>query len=101
MWSSTNIALGTVVQKKKQYIKIQWTGEEEPTIYQMKSSCGCTTPSYNPETRTLSVTFTPAKVPVHKQAEGQYFSRQIVKIWEEEQEEATTTITISAIVKKS
>lgn len=100
MWEKTSISLGTVQQKKKNYIEIKWLGEEQPIIYQMKSSCGCTAPKYDEKTKTLKVTYTPGAVPKHKQAEGQYFSRQQVKIWEKEQEEYTTAIDISAIVKK-
>lgn len=46
--------------------------KELPEILSLQSSCGCSVPSYNKETRELIVNFKPGKIPLHLRNQGYY-----------------------------
>lgn len=69
-----------------------------PKITKLKSSCGCSTPTYDKKLNQVVVEYTAQKIPKHLKHEGQYKSRKLITIVYED--ESRDTLIFHGTVKK-
>lgn len=77
-WTQKQINLGEIIVGKKQTVIFQATRDLD--IINLESSCGCSKPSYNKETKQLIVIYTPDAIPKHLQSVGKYNTTKSVTI---------------------
>ena len=96
-WSSKHINLGSIKQSKKVFVLFLNQGENKE-ITSLTSSCGCSSPTYNKESKVLQVAFTPPKIPYHLRSKGFYKSTKFIYI--EYADKTTERLSFSATVTK-
>lgn len=75
-WKEMSINLGTINEKTRHEVKF-YAKNDIPEIRNLRSSCGCTTPVYNTETKVLSVTYKAGSLPGHLNGKPQKFIKYI------------------------
>lgn len=81
MWDTTSANIGTVAPGTTATTQFTFNGDIElipdlvnPSKYQMVASCDCTGASWNPDTKTMRLTFKAKPIPLHLISKGEYFS---------------------------
>lgn len=78
-WEEYEIDLGEV--KKKSTVSAIFTAKEDiKTIAGIVASCGCTTPIYDLEKKTLSVSFKAGNIPFHLRKQGFYIANKKITV---------------------
>lgn len=96
-WTMNFKDLGTL--KVGQVTKFTFNANKKLNITRVVPSCFCLTASYNEETNTINVKYTPTPIPVHLKAEGRYNSTKTILVYY--QDGRTETLTFTAkIIKK-
>lgn len=57
-------------------VEFKYLGDD--AIAKVTSSCGCTTPSYNPDSKTLVTFYKAGSIPHHLKSRGYYLTEQNV-----------------------
>lgn len=68
MWKEPIQDLGEIKARQKHQIVFEYEGDIK--VKEIKPSCGCTNTDWNPENKTLRVTYTPASIPFHLKQMG-------------------------------
>ena len=55
MWSKQTINFGQCKPNEIKYESVQYLGNQEISSSNFMVSCGCTNPTYNPQTKTLTI----------------------------------------------
>ena len=76
-WDKTTIELN-VSENSRTRVEFKYLGDD--TIAEVTSSCGCTAPSYNPESKTLVTFYKAGSVPHHLKSRGYYVTEQRVMV---------------------
>lgn len=101
-WDTMNLDLGTLSVGKRIEITFTYIGPNPELITQsnVRASCGCSTPIWNPSTKQLKVLYLPNPVPVHLTMKGQnqYNSSKYITVNYAGREER---LTFTALIRKS
>lgn len=78
-WDKQSKNLGILKEEIKTIVTFEAKGDLRKII-SLRSSCGCTTPIYDPETGMLKVSYKPGLVPKHLEAQGYYNSTKTITV---------------------
>lgn len=76
-WDKTTVELN-VSENSRTKVEFKYLGDD--VITKATSSCNCTTPSYNPESKTLVTFYKSGSVPHHLKGKGYYLTEQSVTV---------------------
>jgi hypothetical protein len=81
-WIQEHIELGVIKPHTTHNIEFKWEGKVpgDFAIIEMKSSCGCTTPSFDRKTGTLKAVYKAGRIPKHLTSKGEVTSGKSVTL---------------------
>ena len=77
-WKEQSKNIGNIKVGAK--VTIKFKAVDIPKIKLLQSSCGCSTPHYNENTKELIVGFNPNPVPKHLKAQGHYKTTKTITV---------------------
>lgn len=77
-WTNKNIDLGEIKQNVEKIITFY--SEKELDINEIIVSCGCIKEKYDKKKKTLTIKYTPVKIPIHKNNDNHYFTNKTITV---------------------